>query len=249
LGVIYYQIGQYSEAETLFRQSLEISRELGDRYGEALDLSNLTGLYEVLGQDERALQYGEESLTLCSAIGAAEREGGTLTSLGVIAQRLQLFDVAEALIRRAIDMADSTPDLRSKASRLRALAETKLQSGDWENAAGSGWEAINVAQRIGTKDIEAEASITLAAICNAMGRRPEAAHHAARAIEIGRELGAPQIEKAARDELERALTEIAVPPNERHTLIATSASGDSEAEHLHKLRRRLRDLSLRYQKH
>jgi len=204
LGVIYYQTGLYPETENCFQRSLAICRQLGDRYGEALDLSNLTGLYETLCQYEKAVQAGEEALKVCSAIGASEREGQTLTSLGLVSQRLRLYDVAEAFIRRAIDLAEATRDTRGKAFRLRALAETEFLSGDWKRAARDAQESRGIAHEIGTKDIEADALTTLAAIDNATGHFAAAIQHADRALAIGRELGTPHMQSAARHELERA---------------------------------------------
>ncbi|MHC5614602.1 MAG: tetratricopeptide repeat protein, partial [Nostoc sp.] len=49
LGNAYYLLGQYQRAIEFYQQSLEISREIGDRNGEGKSLGNLGNAYNYLG--------------------------------------------------------------------------------------------------------------------------------------------------------------------------------------------------------
>jgi len=64
-GLLLDGLGRYAESEAALRQSLELSRSLGDRYGEAVTFSHLGNLYEhtdaraAIAHHERSLALGE----------------------------------------------------------------------------------------------------------------------------------------------------------------------------------------------
>lgn len=59
-----YDAGQFTEAVTILQQAAEVFRAKGDRFGEAIALSNLSLSYKQLGQLETAYSYITASLQL-----------------------------------------------------------------------------------------------------------------------------------------------------------------------------------------
>jgi tetratricopeptide (TPR) repeat protein len=83
LGNAYRALGQYKRAIEYQEQSLAITREIGDRSGEANSLGNLGIAYKSLGQYERAIEYQEQSLAITREIGDRWGEGASLFNLGI----------------------------------------------------------------------------------------------------------------------------------------------------------------------
>lgn len=68
-GLLLEGLGRYAESEAALRQSLELSRSLGDQYGEAVTFSHLGNLYE--HTDARtAIAHHERSLALGEVVGS-----------------------------------------------------------------------------------------------------------------------------------------------------------------------------------
>jgi len=61
-----------------FEQALAIAREVGDRQGEGIWLTNLGDAYRQLGQVKKAIKYHERALTIAHEIG--DRHGEALGS-------------------------------------------------------------------------------------------------------------------------------------------------------------------------
>ncbi|MEH2449413.1 MAG: tetratricopeptide repeat protein, partial [Nostoc sp.] len=57
-------MGQYQRAIEFHQQSLEIKREIGDRFGEGYSLNNLSNAYNSLGQYQRAIEFFQQSLEI-----------------------------------------------------------------------------------------------------------------------------------------------------------------------------------------
>ena len=75
MGVAYRNLGQYQQAIDLLEQSLDITREIGDRAIERRALGNLGNAYLNLGQYQRAIDLFEKSLVISREIGNRADEG------------------------------------------------------------------------------------------------------------------------------------------------------------------------------
>ena len=69
LGLAYDSLGEYRKAIEYHEQSLEISREIGDRSGEGTSLGNLGLAYDSLGEYRKAIEYHEQYLEISREIG------------------------------------------------------------------------------------------------------------------------------------------------------------------------------------
>ncbi len=62
LGMAYRYLGEYAQAEQFYRQSLEISRQIGDKAAEGITLNNLGKAYHFLGEYAQAEEYYRQSI-------------------------------------------------------------------------------------------------------------------------------------------------------------------------------------------
>ena len=63
-----YGIQDYDQTSCITAQSLEISREIGYKRGEGLQLGNIGNVYVRQGQYEEAIQYHEQSNIIAESI-------------------------------------------------------------------------------------------------------------------------------------------------------------------------------------
>ncbi|MHC5729836.1 MAG: tetratricopeptide repeat protein, partial [Nostoc sp.] len=83
LGNAYYSLGQYQRAIEFYQQSLEISREIGDRNGEGNSLIGLGNAYKSLGEYQRAIEFHQQSLEISREIGDIRGEAIAWYNLGL----------------------------------------------------------------------------------------------------------------------------------------------------------------------
>ena len=70
LGNLAYLRGDYNEAERLYRESLEIKKQLGDKAGLATTLAQLALLEEAKGNIDGALELTKQAEKMFKEIGA-----------------------------------------------------------------------------------------------------------------------------------------------------------------------------------
>ncbi|NQU04914.1 MAG: tetratricopeptide repeat protein [Calditrichaeota bacterium] len=134
LGNLYMLICKNQEALSLFRRSIELSRALGDRRGEARCLNNIGLIHENCGDCDQALELYMESLAIKREIGDSQGEGISLNNIGNIHinrgeydQALESYN-ASLLIRREIR------DRRGEAACLNNIGSIQYRRGEYDQA-------------------------------------------------------------------------------------------------------------------
>ena len=80
--------GQYQRAIELFQQSLEIAREIGNRYGEEIPLGNLGLAYQSLVQSQRAIDFYQQHNEIAREIGDRKGEADSLFNMAISLGRI-----------------------------------------------------------------------------------------------------------------------------------------------------------------
>jgi tetratricopeptide (TPR) repeat protein len=99
------RVARYSEALSLYEQSLDIRREIGDKEGEGTTLNNISQIYEARGDYSAALTYLEQSLAIRREIGDKAGEGVTLNNIGCCYVAQDDMRKAELHISHAVQFA------------------------------------------------------------------------------------------------------------------------------------------------
>ncbi len=187
--------GLYDEAEPLFRESLEITREtLGSRHPEtAIRLSNLADLLRTKGQYEEAEPLHREALEITrETLGV--RHPATAIRLNNLAELLcatDRHDEAEPLYREALEigrqtLGDRHPDY---ATRLNNVAELLRETGRYDEAEPLHREALEITREtLGDRHPQTALRLNnLAALLSATGRSNEVEPLYREALAIDRE--------------------------------------------------------------
>jgi tetratricopeptide (TPR) repeat protein len=133
-GHHFVEAGFFSSAKEFFRRSLGLSREIGDRAGEARTLNNIGTVHGAVGDYSNALTYFEQSLGINRELG--NKEGELLTCYNIGINYLEQADPAKALphLRCAVELAEEIGHGNLDEYRKK-LAEVM----EWQ--AAPSWEA------------------------------------------------------------------------------------------------------------
>ncbi len=134
LGGLLFQLGDWDEAETCYREALEASRAIGDRRNEAHVISNLGQLYIWRGDYAQALPTCEQALARFRDIGYRD---GIRKALSMLADAyLQAGDNAraQAAAEEVLVQARELGDAQEEALGLKILGDIALNR--WHLDAG-----------------------------------------------------------------------------------------------------------------
>ncbi|GLW95581.1 BTAD domain-containing putative transcriptional regulator [Actinokineospora globicatena] len=122
--------GYLAEAEEAGERALAAFRALGDRWGQAIAIGQVSDRRSLRGDHAGAIAANEESVRLVTELGSVDEMPGVLGKLGV--QRARAGDLAgaEADLRRALDLAKSSSTQENQALLYGWLASIACQRDD-----------------------------------------------------------------------------------------------------------------------
>jgi tetratricopeptide (TPR) repeat protein len=118
-------MGEYPAAVQDLEQALDISRDLGDRGGEAMALNESGTLHLATGDLARAEGCHRQALDLARTIASPSSEAHALAGLGRCALAAGHATQAAALLRQALEIFQriGAAEADEVASELAALTE------------------------------------------------------------------------------------------------------------------------------
>lgn len=145
-GKLAWRRGAFEDAEPLFRESLELWREIGDREGEANALHGLARAALNLGDQAAAQVWGEESLSIQEELLSKQGMATAVNTLGEIARFRGNYHEAESRYSESLRIYDEIGDTAATISVKHNLGYTALSQGDIETAEARFKEAMGVAR-------------------------------------------------------------------------------------------------------
>ena len=149
LGNVYYSLGEYQKAIEFYQQSLAITREIGDRGGEAYFYGNLGAVYQSLGEYEKAIEFHQQSLAIKREIGDRGGEANSYNNLGNVYYSLGEYQKAIEFSQQSLAITREIGDRGGEAKawfnlgltyyKLKRISEAKeafLQSRELFQALG-----------------------------------------------------------------------------------------------------------------
>ncbi|MDF5730223.1 MAG: tetratricopeptide repeat protein, partial [Rhizonema sp. PD38] len=108
---VYFKLGEKQQALSYFNKSLLLMREVGNKAGVAIILSNACFVYDNLGKKQLALSYYNQSLHLTQEVGDKAEEPTTLINIALLERNRGNLNAALTSIKDAINIIE---DLRTK---------------------------------------------------------------------------------------------------------------------------------------
>jgi CHAT domain-containing protein len=156
-----FQKGAFSQAATDWKQAQEGFRSKGDIDGEIQASLLLAGAFQAIGQQRRAVQILEETLTRAERAGNAAQVALVKSKLGGAFVITRESDRAAILLREALDSARTAKDARLTAAILNDLGNLSATDQKHAEALAAYTESASLA-RLSTNRL-----LTAQALCNA----------------------------------------------------------------------------------
>ncbi|MBD2210222.1 tetratricopeptide repeat protein [Nostoc linckia FACHB-104] len=189
LGIAYDSLGQYQRAIEFYQQSLDISREIGDRNGEANSLIGLGNTYNSLGQYQRAIEFLQQSLDIKREIGDRNGEGKSLGNLGNAYNSLGEYQRAIEFYQQSLDIFREIGDRKSEGNFLNNLADVYNSLGRYQKAIEFFQQSLDISREIGARNGEDAVLIGIGNVYKSLGEYQRAIEFFQQSLEINREIG------------------------------------------------------------
>lgn len=104
IGNSFLTLTRIVQAESEYRQALDVAERSGDRKGAARALGNLGLIYRRIGKLAKARAYHEKALRIDQDIGNKPGQGSTLGNLGLVYRQQGDLDKAEEYHKKSLEL-------------------------------------------------------------------------------------------------------------------------------------------------
>jgi len=150
-GVLASEQGNYAAANTLFRESLEIARGLGDKHGAAVSLNALA----VTARDQSELAVAhtlfEESLGLWRELGDLKAIARALSNLATVLKLQGEYEHARNLHTECLSIFQGMEDLTGVAWSLNSQGDLARDQGDSTGARALYEQGLEIFRELGDR--------------------------------------------------------------------------------------------------
>ena len=184
--------GPWDEAITRHATAVQAARELGDRPGQALALSNLGAVRQLAGDYPGAARDLQEALSIYRDLGSRGGQANALLYLGIVRRLTGDYPSAARDLQEALSISRDLGDRGGEAEALNEAGTLSRTRGDLGRAGACHQQALDLARQIGGALDEAHALAGLGRCALAAGRTAEAEAGLRQALEIFTRIGAAE---------------------------------------------------------
>jgi len=174
-ATVYYQLGDLTRAEGMFRSATKVFLSVGDLEGVAATSNNLGDIFLEQGNLSEARKLLEAALPNYQAI---DDKGGlalALNDLGDLSRRQGDLEMAETTYQRAKALAKEVDDKSTIAYVLNGMGDVLTDRGDFAGARKSYEESLAIRKQAAWKQAQAETQVALAHLSIEEGRADDVA--------------------------------------------------------------------------
>ena len=172
-----------------YGEALRLMREAGDRRGEAMTLTNIGSLHNLLSEPRKAIEPLAQALTLWRAIGDRHLEAITHTINGRI--HFALGDPQKGLesYLLALPVMHAVGDQSGEATTFNQIGTVYKLFGEPQKALDHFAQALPLYRAVGDRRNEATVLNNMGTVYNLLGERQKALHYFQQILPVVREIG------------------------------------------------------------
>ena len=189
LGNAYYFLGEYQKAIEFHQQSLEITREIGDRRGEASSYMGLGNVYLSLGEYPKAIEFHQQSLAIDREIGDRGGEAKSYNNLGNVYYSLGEYQKASEFHQQSLAILREIGDRGGEAASYNNLGTVYNSLGEYQKAIEFHQQSLAITREIGDRGGEAASYGNLGNVYYSLGEYQKASEFYQQSLAITREIG------------------------------------------------------------
>lgn len=189
IGWVQVRQGQYRNARVPLQHALELAVAIQIPQVEINCLRNLGTVHWFLGENEKAREYWERSLSICRETGDRHNEGKVLNNLGLLSRDQGEYVQAKEYYEQFLLIAQETGNRLSESIALNNHGYTLRCLGDFSQAKTSLERALVICDEIGAKQSASMVLANLGLLAHAMGDQGSAISYGEMAVKLSQELG------------------------------------------------------------
>jgi len=200
--------GNYTQASTLFQQSLHLHQATGDRRGESITLGNLGNVHLYVGAFAQAKAHYKRALHIQREIGARNDEALSVGNLGLVYHYLGDDAAARQCSYQALQIAQETGERRTEGAMWMKLGHALAGLGQFDGAAKAYQESVALRREKGWSNVTMEPLAGLARVALAQGDLAQAQAHVDEILRHmeGGDPSAPDLRPASRHALDGTIS-------------------------------------------
>ena len=177
-----------------FSEAAKLWHTVGDKRREAIALSFIGKIYDLLGQKETALDYYTQTLALIRSVGDRSSEAATLNNIGLIYDSLGEKQKALNYYNSALPILEQLGDRRVHAITLVNIGLVHDSIGEKQKALKFYQQALPLLRAAHDRAGEAVALNNLGYLYDSIGEQHKALAYFDRALPILQEIGDRRVE-------------------------------------------------------
>jgi CHAT domain-containing protein/Tfp pilus assembly protein PilF len=179
-----------------FGEALRLMREAGDRRGEAMTLTNLGTVYNLLAEPKKALEHLDQALTVWRAIGDRHLEAITLSINGRVYYALGEPQQALESYRLALPVMRAVADQSGEAGTFTQIGTVYRLLGEPQKALDHFAQALPLFRAVGDRRNEATVLNNMGTVYNLVGEPQKAFQYFQQVLPVVRAIGEHRVEAA-----------------------------------------------------
>lgn len=203
-GTAYYNLGRYDRAMDFYTRSLEDARKAGNRWREAVTLSNIGEVCLDLGEHKEALDYFLRAYETIPDDSEAEIVSNVLLNIGTTFRRMENWILAKEFTEKALAICQESHNLQLSAQCWLSLGRIACASSDMKTAEVDFLKALEAVERLKNEKVKAETLLELGTIQVLEGRPSKALERYNAALASAEHIGSKALLHQAYERLSEA---------------------------------------------
>jgi len=189
IGIVYQNLGRYSEALEYHQQALEIHRKFGNRTKQGTVLNNIGATYQSLGRYSEALEYFQQALEIHRKFGNRRLEGKTLGNIGRVYDNLGRYPRALEYYQQALAISKEVGNRSSEGTNLNSIGGIYYTLGQYPKALEYYQHALVIRREIGDQYGEGITLNNIGSVYKRTNQDSKALEYYQQSLAIDREIG------------------------------------------------------------
>jgi CHAT domain-containing protein/Tfp pilus assembly protein PilF len=179
----------YQGALGKLQQALKLYEQLDSKSEQALVLTGLGRIYDLLGEKQKALNYYQQALPIRRAVGDRAGEATTLNNIGAVYSALGENQKALDYFQQALPLSRAVGDRSGEATTLNNIGRVYDDLGEKQKALDYFQQALPLSRAVGDRAGEATTLSNIGAVYSDLGEKQKALDYFQQALPLRRAVG------------------------------------------------------------
>ena len=179
----------YQGALGKWQQALKLYQQLDSKLEQALVLTSLGRIYDLLGEKQKALDYFQQALPIMRAVGNRSGEANTLNNIGAVYDALGEKQKALDYYQQALPLRRAMGDRSGEAVTLSNIGAVYDALGEKQKALDYYQQALHLDLAVGDRSGEANTRNNIGGVYSDLGEKQKALDYFQQALPLWRAVG------------------------------------------------------------